>query len=604
MMGKLGRTIFAACCLVLLSGHVTWATDIGALKQRVASGDPDALTKLAVAYQDGKGVKQDYVKARKLLEKAAALNFAKAQSNLGAMLVSGEGGPKDIGRGVQLYEKAADGGIHSAAYNLALLLEEGKRVPQNISKAIKFYKVAAEHPTYTWPQYRLGEIYRLGKMGSPNLQQAIHWYREAAKRGYSHAQYRLALLLLSEYPSDRSNAQAFVLLTAAENAGHKKAKTHARKLKNKMNLHFGLQDKKQIYTLLNMDPRNMVSTALEFIQDSGGRPKNLSLTKLYFDLALAKDEAVGYFGLGAYHLLQETSADNAKAEDYFKKAAALKLNAAHYNLAWMHYTGIAQQPSDEKALKYALEAANLVHMLNEEGAMHNQHLSADYADLLVSAMYLNGRGTSLKPDRATVILSWLIGNQRRRAGSNYGDSYIHANAQKLFMSSQLKDRQSFQASELSDEGRFFHKQGSPTPTNFKMSALVGEISATWEYCKHTKLATDIRKTILKKLKRTVDQGGRDKLVARIKRAYERHKKDLRLNWTAEMCPSTDAAKEMTETLLEYTDYDWGLQKLTGQLGASTIIYGRVLTVGEFAPNKAIDTFEAEPLLTLRVGAGT
>ena len=70
-------------------------------------GDAHAQSSLGVMYHDGRGVTQDYAKARKWWEKAAARGDADAQFSLGAIYENGEGIAKNLSKAREWYEQAA-----------------------------------------------------------------------------------------------------------------------------------------------------------------------------------------------------------------------------------------------------------------------------------------------------------------------------------------------------------------------------------------------------------------------------------------------------------------------------------------------------------------
>jgi TPR repeat protein len=76
---------------------------------------------LAVRYEHGEGVKQDYAEALKLYCEAAEQNDARAFTNLGWMYLNGRGVPRDNSIAVLWFRKAAASGNPQAA-NLLLVL--------------------------------------------------------------------------------------------------------------------------------------------------------------------------------------------------------------------------------------------------------------------------------------------------------------------------------------------------------------------------------------------------------------------------------------------------------------------------------------------------
>ena len=61
-------------------------------------------------YEQGKGVRQDYQKAKGLFEKAAAQGFAKAQTSLGSMYIQGKGVRKNLATAKEWFGMACDNG--------------------------------------------------------------------------------------------------------------------------------------------------------------------------------------------------------------------------------------------------------------------------------------------------------------------------------------------------------------------------------------------------------------------------------------------------------------------------------------------------------------
>lgn len=70
------------------------------------AGDPIAQNNLAQMYAEGRGVKQDPVKAMYWYNKAAAQGFAPAEVNLGVAYLYGMGVAKDTTTACELFNKA------------------------------------------------------------------------------------------------------------------------------------------------------------------------------------------------------------------------------------------------------------------------------------------------------------------------------------------------------------------------------------------------------------------------------------------------------------------------------------------------------------------
>lgn len=112
------RVLFVTTLLVALilpSGHASGSSpiDISAeelqpVQTQAAKGGAKAQHALGALYAFGRGVRQDYAKARGWYEKAAAQGNAMAQYNLGSLYALGQGVPQDNVRAYMWFNLAAD----------------------------------------------------------------------------------------------------------------------------------------------------------------------------------------------------------------------------------------------------------------------------------------------------------------------------------------------------------------------------------------------------------------------------------------------------------------------------------------------------------------
>jgi TPR repeat protein len=106
-------------------------------------GDASAQFKMALRYDSGQGVPQNYTKAVEWLHKAAEQGFVKAQYNLGSMYYSGQGVPQDNPEAAKWFLLAAERGFASAQKNLGAQYGLGQGVPQNDGEAFVWSSIAA-----------------------------------------------------------------------------------------------------------------------------------------------------------------------------------------------------------------------------------------------------------------------------------------------------------------------------------------------------------------------------------------------------------------------------------------------------------------------------
>ncbi len=159
-------------------------------RQAARSGFAPAQVNLARLLVDGVGVERDRVRARVLLEQAAASDYMLAFVPLGRLYLSA--GQSD--RAVSLFEAAAAGGIAIAHFELAALQEAGRGIERDYAAAAQHYREAAMQG-HAESQNRLGYLYRRGLGVERDLMEATKWYQLASDQGHWQATNRLAWLL-------------------------------------------------------------------------------------------------------------------------------------------------------------------------------------------------------------------------------------------------------------------------------------------------------------------------------------------------------------------------------------------------------------------------
>ncbi len=99
---------------------------------------------LGGAYVEGKGVKQDYVKAVKFFQKACDLDEGWGCGILGAMYKEGIGVKQDDLKAVKFYQKACDLNDSNGCSNLGVMYKYGTGVRKSTNKALKYYGKACD----------------------------------------------------------------------------------------------------------------------------------------------------------------------------------------------------------------------------------------------------------------------------------------------------------------------------------------------------------------------------------------------------------------------------------------------------------------------------
>ncbi|HED34196.1 MAG TPA: hypothetical protein ENJ08_08290 [Gammaproteobacteria bacterium] len=166
-------------------------------RKAAIEGNEEAAGHLGNLYYTGQGVQQDYQEAVKWLRIAVKRQDAYGQNILGVMYRYGHGVKQDYSRAIQLFKLAATQFMTSspeAAKNLGDLFYFGEGgVQQNYIESEKWYRKAAERDLSA-AQFSLGLLYEKGRGLQKNNVEAEKWYRKAAEQGYLEAQYSLARL--------------------------------------------------------------------------------------------------------------------------------------------------------------------------------------------------------------------------------------------------------------------------------------------------------------------------------------------------------------------------------------------------------------------------
>ena len=203
-----------------------------------AAPDPKRLAEAEADYQRGaafhfgRGVVQDYAKAREWYEKAAAQGLAISQYGLGVLHDNGLGVVQDYATARVWYEKAAAQGDANAQCGLGYLYRNGQGVVQDYAKAREWYEKAAAQG-FANAQCNLGILYHNGQGVVQDYAKAREWYEKAAAQGYANAQHNLALLHEHGQGVPKSVAKALEWYRKAAAQGYEDAKKAVARLEKK-----------------------------------------------------------------------------------------------------------------------------------------------------------------------------------------------------------------------------------------------------------------------------------------------------------------------------------------------------------------------------------
>ena len=198
----------------------------GQYEKAAAKDNAIAMFNLGLLYANGRGMAQDYIRAREWYEKAAAKDYTSAMVNLGVLYANGQGVTQDYAKAREWYEKAAkDNAI--AMLNLGVLYVNGQGVTQDYIRAREWYEKAAAKDNAS-AMLDLGWLYENGRGVAQDYIRAREWYEKAAANGYAEAaKAQLEKLPIREAVGAGRYAEALQLqeaLAATAEAGEKKRK--------------------------------------------------------------------------------------------------------------------------------------------------------------------------------------------------------------------------------------------------------------------------------------------------------------------------------------------------------------------------------------------
>lgn len=165
------------------------------LEERVDSGDPEAFYRMALVYENGfDSIPRDSAKFITLLTESADRGWLPAQNYLGYLLIKGGHGQE----GLRWLERAAITGDAKAQSNLGFLLLDDSEASRNLHSGIvadnekaAFWLERAAAGGVATASSMLGDLYRDGRGVAQDSTQAAACYYAAIDAGLADAAYKL-----------------------------------------------------------------------------------------------------------------------------------------------------------------------------------------------------------------------------------------------------------------------------------------------------------------------------------------------------------------------------------------------------------------------------
>ncbi|WP_120497338.1 tetratricopeptide repeat protein [Kiloniella sp. EL199] len=149
-----------------------------------------AMFNVALMYEKGQGVTQNYDDAEMWFTRAAELGNVESQNKLGHAYEYGDWGTEDFDRALLFYGMAADQGDVFAQGSLARMYLNNPK-GDTLPKAVKWLQKAVDGRD-AFSEAALAYLYETGNGVPLNPERAFNLYRRAAKQSVPFAQNKLA----------------------------------------------------------------------------------------------------------------------------------------------------------------------------------------------------------------------------------------------------------------------------------------------------------------------------------------------------------------------------------------------------------------------------
>ena len=270
------------------SASVPVEDKLAQLQMRSERGDAKAQAELGNMYYRGKGVAQDIIKAKELLEKAAMQGEPEAQNSYGWLLHDGKGLQKDSAKALEFWRKSAEKGNPEGQVLLGQAYLHGFGTTKDTALALEWFHKSAGNG-YHVAEFLIGFLYDSGEGVTQDRAKAIEWYKKSADKNFAEAQYKLGVAYESGHGLPKDEQKSFEWYEKAATQGHQEAQYHLGYA-----YYFGIGVPKDLSKAMDWykksasqgDSVSQVMLGLSYI-DGQGLPKDRVLAYAWLNLAAA-----------------------------------------------------------------------------------------------------------------------------------------------------------------------------------------------------------------------------------------------------------------------------------------------------------------------------
>ncbi|KAI9207742.1 uncharacterized protein BJ171DRAFT_254553 [Polychytrium aggregatum] len=196
----LSMTNLARCYELGLGTAPNAALSLEWYRKAALLGSRTAIVKYAVALLAKRGLDLTQLQSLDWFRKSASVSEAESRYRIGLCYKDGKSIPRDLHVAAEHFTMAALAGHADAHYELGLLyLRDFPPEGHDPTLAVRHLRIAAERG-HSYAQEALAECLEAGLGLSPDLDQALAWYRLASDQGCIKAMKRLAELLQEHSP--------------------------------------------------------------------------------------------------------------------------------------------------------------------------------------------------------------------------------------------------------------------------------------------------------------------------------------------------------------------------------------------------------------------
>lgn len=313
---------------------------------------------LGLMYLKGE-IKQDANQGFYWINQAAQHKFVPAYLELAKLYQQGQGTVVDGEQAFQYLSKAAGENVPEAQFRLGLYLLNEQTNDHEPQQALNWLIQAAKN-NYTPAKAKIGEIYFEGHYVEKDIQQALAWWVSAAKDKDYAASYHLGQILEAGQfvPKDLSAAVYWYLQSAEGN--YAKAQL---KLAEFYYQGIGVtQDPLKSFILYSQAASQgemAASLPLAYLYDKGiGTTQDKQKASYWYQRAAQQENPDAWYALGLSYLNSGDATQAPLAKMWLGKAAGMGHASAQYQLAMMVSQGIGGTEANQQEAKELMTQAS------------------------------------------------------------------------------------------------------------------------------------------------------------------------------------------------------------------------------------------------------